>query len=220
LFIQRYLGVRMVEKKTAKGGPKPWEQEEPPPLTREEAEAEMQRFYAALEERMKDVPEAEVERSVARVRDFIDGKIGWAGLFNFTPEMLFQLAEYGFLQFKQGRNADAERIFKALTVLDWNNAYYHSVMGSILQREKRYGEAIAEYTQAIELDPKECVSYVNRGEIFMRHGLANEAMADFKSAIDLDPAGQDRFANRARMLVKQLARLQAAKKKGEGTGQA
>ena len=120
----------------------------------------------------------------------------------------------GFLQFKQGRYTDAERVFKGLAILDWNNAYYHSVLGSILQRQKRYGEAIAEYTQALELDPKDTVSLTNRGEIFMHHGLMDEAKDDFKHAMDLDTDGTDRFANRARMLTEQIKRLQAEKKGG------
>ena len=184
-----------------------------PEMSQEEAQAQMDHFFQALEERVKDVPEAEVERGVKKVEDFIDGKMGWAELFNFTPEMLFQMAEFGFMQFKQGRYQDAERVFKSLTLLDFNNAYYHSVMGSILQRQKRYGEAIAEYTQALELDPKDVVALVNRGEIFMRHGLNDDAAGDFQHAIDADPEGTDRFANRARMLLQQLARM---KKKAKG----
>ncbi len=182
-------------------------------MTREEAEAEMNHFFEALEEKIKDIPQEEIDRGVKKIQDFIDGKIGWAELFNFTPEMLFQMAEYGFMQFKQGRYQDAERIFKVLTVLDWNNSYYHSVMGSILQRQKRYGEAIAEYTQALELDPKDVVSHTNRGEIFMLHGLTGEAEDDFARAISLDPAGLDKFSNRARMLMKQLL-LRKQKNKG------
>ncbi len=188
--------------------------EEAPEMTREEAEIEMQHFFEALEEKVKGIPEEEIERGVKKVKDFVDGKIGWAQLFDFTPEMLFQLAEFGFMQFKQGRYQDAERVFKGLAILDWNNAYYHSVLGSILQRQKRYGEAIAEYTQALDLDPKDIVSYTNRGEIFMHHGLMDEAKDDFKHAIVLDPDGTDKFANRARMLTQQIKRLQSAKKGG------
>ena len=176
------------------------------PMSREEADAEMKRFFTALEEQFKDVPEAEIERGAKKIKDFIDGKLNWAQLFSFTPEMLFQMAEYGFTQFKTGRYPDAERVFKVLTVLDWNNAYYHSVMGSILQRQKRYGEAIAEYSQAIELDPKDIVSYTNKGEILLMHGLLDEAEADLTRAIELDPEGEDRFANRARMLVQEVAK--------------
>lgn len=191
---------------------------EVPPMTKEEADAEMQRFFAALEEKIKDIPQDEINRGVKKIQSFIDGKIGWADLFNFTPEMLFQMAEYGFMQFKQGRYQDAERVFKALTVLDWNSSYYHSVMGSILQRQKRYGEAIAEYTQALELDKKDIVSYTNRGEIFMMHGLADEAEDDFEKAVELDKAGHDKFANRARMLLDQLKKQQKKKKGGSKKG--
>jgi tetratricopeptide (TPR) repeat protein len=192
--------------------------EEAPELSREEAEAEMQRFFKALEDKVKDIPEAEIERGVQKVKDFVDGRIGWAELMNFTPEMLFQLAEFGFMQFRQGRYQDAERVFKGLTVLDWHNAYYHSVLGSILQRQKRYGEAIAEYTQALELDPRDIVSLTNRGEIFMQHGLMEEASEDFKGAIKLDVDGDDKFANRARMLLAQIEKRQDESREGKKRG--
>jgi Flp pilus assembly protein TadD len=185
------------------------------PMSREDADAEMARFFAALEKNFKDVPEAEMKRGAQKIKDFIDGKLSWAELFNFTPEMLFQMAEFGFTQFKVGRYEDAERVFKVLTVLDWNNAYYHSVMGSILQRQRRYGDAIAEYSQAIELDPHDIVSHTNRGEVFMQHGLFDEAQADFDAAIALDPGAKDRFANRSRMLLHQLEKI---KKEGRGKG--
>jgi len=107
-----------------------------------------------------------------------------------------------------GRYQDAERVFKVLTVLDWENAYYHSVMGSILQREKRYGEAIAEYGQALELSPDDITSLTNRGEIYMQHGLMDDAKADFEKAISLDPTGEDKWANRARLLHTELDRQQ------------
>lgn len=193
------------EKKPKKPAKKKWEF---PigiePMSREEADAEMGRFFKALEEQYKGVPEEEIEQGAKKIKDFIDGRLSWAELFNFTPEMLFQMAEFGFTQFKVGRYADAERVFKVLTVLDWNNAYYHSVMGSILQRQRRYGDAIAEYSQAIELDPSDIVSHTNRGEIFLQHGLLEEAEGDLTKAAACDPEGQDRFANRARMLLMQL----------------
>ncbi|MFH0800464.1 MAG: tetratricopeptide repeat protein [Pseudomonadota bacterium] len=200
-------------KRAKKGGRKKWEF---PigiePMTREDAAAEMERFFKALEDQYKDIPPDEIERGARKIQDFLGGKMNWAELFNFTPEMLFQMAEFGFTQFKSGRYEDAERIFKVLTVLDWNNAYYHSVMGSILQRQRRYGEAIAEYTQAIELDPNDIVSRTNRGEIFMQHGLFEEAEEDFKQAIALDKGGADKFANRSRMLMQQMERVRKEEK--------
>jgi len=182
-------------------------------MSREEADADVKRFMNEMERRFPNVPDEEIERGAKKVHDFIQGRLSWAELFNFTPEMLFQIAEFGFAQFKSGRYEDAERIFKVLTVLDWNNAYYHSVMGSILQKQNRYGEAIAEYSQALDLDPDDIASHTNRGEIFFQHGLISEAKEDLKKAIELDSDGSDKFANRAKMLMHKLV---AAKKSGGG----
>jgi tetratricopeptide (TPR) repeat protein len=174
-------------------------------MTSEEADALLARFFERFEKKFGDVPEAEIERGAKKIQNYLNGKIGWAELFNFTPEMLFQMAEFGFTQFQAGRYSDAERVFKVLTVLDWNNAYYHSVMGSILQRQKRYGEAIAEYSQAIDLDPNDIASLTNRGEIFLHHGLMEDAESDLMKAAKLDPEENDRFAGRARILIEQLS---------------
>lgn len=174
------------------------------PISQEEANKQMDQFFKELEDHLKDVPQDEIKKGAEKVVDFIKGKLSWAELFDFSPEMLFQLAEHGLTQFKVGRYGDAERIFKVLTILDWENAYYHSVMGSILQRQKRYGEAIAEYDQALELVPDDITSLTNRGEVYMQHGLIDEARADFENSIKLDPGGEDRWANRARVLLFEL----------------
>jgi tetratricopeptide (TPR) repeat protein len=198
--------MAMTTKKKGKSAKKKWDFSiGVKPMSQKDADAAVDKFMSAMNERFKDAPEAEVRKGAQKIKDFIGGRISWAELFSFTPEMLFQMAEFGFAQFKAGRYQDAERIFKVLTVLDWNNSYYHSVMGSILQREKRFGEAIAEYSQAIDLDPKDIVSFTNRGEIFLQHGLIDEAEADLAKAIELDIDGDDKFANRARMLMQQLA---------------
>lgn len=181
------------------------------PMSTEEADAIMGDFFGKLEEQLKDVPQEEIAKGGQKIRDFIEGRIGWAELFNFTPQMLYQMAEFGYTQFKVGRYQDAERIFKVLTVLDWNNHYYHSMMGTILQRQKRYGEAIAEYSQAIELDPRDLVSHTNRGEIFMQHGLLTEAGEDFQKAIAMDPKAENKWGHRARLL---LSELEKRRKKG------
>ncbi|MFH1874111.1 MAG: tetratricopeptide repeat protein [Pseudomonadota bacterium] len=181
-------------------------------MSKQEADAIMDDYFSKLEDQLKDVPEAELKKGSQKIIDYLEGKIGWAELFNFTPEMLFQMAEFGYNQFKFGRYEDAERVFKVLTVLDWNNHYYHSMMGTILQRQKRYGEAMAEYAQAIELFPQDTVSLTNRGEIFMMHNLITEAKADFEQAIATDPTGEDKWANRARVL---LLQIEKSKKKGD-----
>ena len=174
------------------------------PLSEGEANEAIQNFYAELEKEYQDTPPEEIEASANRFRDFLKGEISWGEMLNFTPEMLYQLADYGYTQFKTGRYPDAERIFKVLTFLDWNNGYYHSLMGAVLQKQKRYAEAIAQYNEAIRLSDQDIVSYTNRGEIFLMHGVEDKAKEDFKRAIELDLTGKDGWANRAKLLLQEI----------------
>src|SRR3989338_258722 len=120
-------------------------------MDRGEADREVKRFFDYLDEEYRDVPPEELKKGARKIEAYLKGEIGWAELLNFGPEIMYQLAEHGYNQFQFGRYADAERIFKVLTVLDWNNSYYHSMMGSILQREKRYGEAVRSEEHTSEL---------------------------------------------------------------------
>ena len=169
-----------------------------------DAQEEMDKFFTALEERLKKESPEVLKAGARQIQEFIEGKIGWADLFNMTPQTLLQLAEMGYTRFKVGRYDEAEKFFKVLTFLDWDNSYYHSMMGSILQKQKRFGEAIVEYTQALETNPKDVVSLTNRGEIFFLHGWIAQAEGDFDKAIALDPKQENKWANRARILKIQI----------------
>lgn len=154
------------------------------------------KFSAALEK----ITPAEAEKAIKLVERFIEGEITWAELQAVPPQLLFQMAEYGYLQFQRGKLAEAETIFKGLSVLDHKRAYYHTVLGAIYQKMDKLGDALAEYSVALEMDPKNLASYVNRGEIYYRCGYIDEPLEDFEKAIALDPQGKDPWANRARFL--------------------
>lgn len=177
---------------------------EPKKMPPEKANKEMEKFFEKLEEEMKDVPQEVVEAGAQKVVDFIKGKLSWAEIFNVSSDMMKQMTELGYLKFQAGRLEEAERFFKVLSVLDGKNSYFRSMLGTILQRQKRFGEAVVQYTEAIDLNPNDIVSLVNRGEIFMQHNWMNDAEADFKKAISLDPQREDKFAERARVFMKKL----------------
>lgn len=184
------------------------EVKEKPPV-----ETQADPFFEKLEARLKNVPPEEIEAGAQKILDFFEGKIGWGEVFKFGQQQLDQLAEMGYTQFQIGRYEDAERFFKVLTILDWENYYYHSMLGSILQRQKRDGEAIVEYTQALESNPNDIVSLTNRGEIFMKHGWLLNAGQDFDKAIGCDPKGENKWGARARILKQQLEKTKASEKK-------
>jgi Flp pilus assembly protein TadD len=203
----------MVEKKKLKPKRAKIEWEEPPVISQEEADRNMERFFVDLEEDLKGVPEVVIKSGAERFKSFLRGELSWAEIFNMPPEMTKQMIEYGYLQFQNARYEDAERFFKVLTILDWNNSYYHSMMGSILQRQKRYGEAIAEYSVAIGLNPSDIVSYTNRGDIFFQHNKLDEAEADLIKAVQLDETKEDKWANHAKVLLLKIKVIRDRKAK-------
>lgn len=66
----------------------------------------------------------------------------------------------------------------------------------------RLDEAIANYTKAIESDPKLAEAYFNRGGAYHDKGWYDQAVADFTEVIQLDPNDADAFSNRGRAQVK------------------
>jgi len=182
-------------------------------MTKEEADKEIGKFLTHLEEEFKNTPKELIEVGSQRVVDFLKGNLSWAEMFNIPKKMIREMVEYGYLQFQAGRYQDAERFFKMLTIMDWKNSYYHSMMGSILQRQKRFGEAVAEYSEAVKLNPNDIVSLANRGEIYMQHKLLDDAISDFDKAASLDPKKENKWANRTRVLK---AQIELARKKEVG----
>ena len=57
-------------------------------------------------------------------------------------------------------------------------------------------KAIAEYTKAIELDPKGADAYYNRGIAYGKLKQYDKAITDYTKAIELDPKGADAYCNR------------------------
>lgn len=132
---------------------------------------------------------------------FMQDKISLAELKGMKKSDLYKLAETGFIKMKHGRLDEAHKIFQALILLDHRNAYFHAMMGSVHQKREHVVEAIVEYTQALQINPQDLASLVNRGEIYLRNKNYRKAAEDFKKAILADMHGGNLWANRARSLV-------------------
>lgn len=59
--------------------------------------------------------------------------------------------------------------------------------GTTLGKQGRLVEAIADFTEAIELDPDSASAYLRRGEAYLRTGRPADAIADLTKAIAIDP---------------------------------
>jgi tetratricopeptide (TPR) repeat protein len=136
-----------------------------------------------------------------RVEAFIMGDATLGQLYGITIEEAYSVAELGYTLFEQGRVREAQTVFQGLIISNPYDGYFHSVLGSIYQKQGLTDGAIEEYSIAIGLDPASVESYVNRGELLMSKGMFEQAAGDFKKALELDPDGSNNSGNRARALA-------------------
>ncbi len=146
---------------------------------------------------------------------FITNKVSLVDLAKLPRKQLQTLVEIGYVKFKHGRFDEAIEIFGALARIDHKNYYHRSVLGGIYQKQKKWVDAVANYSMALILNSKDVACYINRGEVFLRHEKYKKAAEDFRNAITLDPDGKNLWANRARSLVIALKRNLLAKKSEE-----
>ena len=70
-------------------------------------------------------------------------------------------------------------------------------------------QAIADYSQAIALDPKNADAYTGRGLALRDSSRLEQALADFNKAIDLDPKNANAFLGRGLTYQRQNQNPQA-----------
>lgn len=136
-----------------------------------------------------------------RVEKFIMGELTLGQLYGISIEEAYSVAELGYTFMEQGRLNEAQTVFQGLVISNPYDAYFHTVLGSIYQKQENVDGAVEEYSIAIGLDPANMEAFVNRGELLIRKGNFQQAAADFKNALDLDPDGHSPSANRARALA-------------------
>lgn len=147
---------------------------------------------------------------------FVLGEITWAELTGLTMQDAYSFAEIAYNLFEQGKYDQAQTIVEGLVISNPYDGYFHSLLGSIYGRKGMHEEAQEEYSIAIELNPQDLASHVNRAEILLQHGEIEKALMDLKKAIDLDPKGEQPFGIRARALAHATASVleEAMREKG------
>lgn len=192
----------------------PWQIDDVP-LSPEEAKAKADALLADIEAQCKNLPPAFVEFGAQKFIDFLKGEVSWAEMFNVEPATMVRLAEFGYLQYKTGRYEEAERFFRVLTMLNWNNGEFHAMLGLIYQQQKRPAEAIMSFTQAITVNAHDGRSLVARASLHLQHGWWHAAQNDVERALALPESAGAEWGKRAKALV---VRIKQVKTRGASHG--
>ncbi|MCA9728833.1 MAG: tetratricopeptide repeat protein, partial [Candidatus Eisenbacteria bacterium] len=108
---------------------------------------------------------ADIEESV---KAFLLGDITLAQLEGVSAEDIYAVADMGYDLFEAGKIEEARKIFEGLNTYNPMDSYFHSVLGSIYQREERFEDAARHYKSAVELYPEDVSSWTNLGETMLR----------------------------------------------------
>jgi tetratricopeptide (TPR) repeat protein len=73
----------------------------------------------------------------------------------------------------------------------------HEARGRAFTQAEKFPEALAELTEAIQIDSKAARAYNARGYVYLRLRDYQRALADFDNAIGLDPKYANAYMNRA-----------------------
>ncbi len=91
---------------------------------------------------------------------------------------------------------------KLLVKLKPRNAEGYFALGYALNEQKKYGDAITQYDEAIKMNPNHSMAYNNRGYIKFGTGLnINEALRDIDKSIGLDSENASALSSRAEINI-------------------
>lgn len=99
----------------------------------------------------------------------------------------FRLLNQGVSAYRRGLYADSVDKLQRATSMALNNFRAHYYLGLALNGDRRYGEAVAAFDIALDLDPEHVQTHVARGDALLKRGDLSESKAGYYLALKLRP---------------------------------
>jgi Tfp pilus assembly protein PilF len=98
------------------------------------------------------------------------------------PIVLFSLVSCASTQPKQNESRDAK---------------FYNNRGTTFGEKGQYDQAISDFNNAIEINPRYIKAYNNRGIVYRLRGQSDKAISDFNKAIEINPLDAEGYNNLA-----------------------
>jgi len=105
----------------------------------------------------------------------------------WDPKSAQILSDLGALNYLSGNVGEAKKLFTRAVSQDSKNAYAHNNLGVVLLSEAREKDALAEFDQAIAVNPALAEAYLNRAEAKHRLDNIDSALQDVLVVQKLNP---------------------------------
>lgn len=155
-----------------------------------------------------------------------DGNTLWTSVIRKYPDDPFAYGQRAFYlrsQAAKSKGDEAKGLYaaslndynRAVEILDKASGFtqqkvtVHNSRGKTLFDMGRTPEAIADYSKAIELDPKYAEAYINRGAAYGQSHQSELALADFNKGVELKPDAANVYFNRS-ILYSEMNKLDLA----------
>ena len=149
------------------------------------------------------------------LQKWLDGQISLGAAANWDRDEIRIISEIAYTLAQQGRAAEAIILFEGLIAVAPATAYFQAGLGALYLRLKNFAKAIEHLNAALNIEPKDPISLVNRGEAYLRNGNNEAARQDLEKAMQISaqlPAKQTDINDETALSVKRArALLQAYK---------
>jgi tetratricopeptide (TPR) repeat protein/serine/threonine protein kinase len=120
-----------------------------------------------------------------------EGVEAFEAALRLEPTHYWSMMQLGYCLCDLGRGPEdflgAARVFTGCMLKQPDHAHAYYCRANAYSRLRRYEEAIADGTRAIDLDPTSPLAWNNRGATYNELGQRDKAVADFTRAIELHP---------------------------------
>ncbi|MBM7118196.1 BTAD domain-containing putative transcriptional regulator [Archangium primigenium] len=141
------------------------------------------------------------------------GEISPAEFLRIPQEKLYEIAKRGHEMLTTGKLKDALTIFKGLVEASPYDSVFHCNLASTYAHLGQSGDALTEYSRAIELNIGNVDALVGRSELYLKDGHVPLALKDIQSALKYDPEMKRDTTKRASIILSRLQQIASESKK-------